>query len=93
VFGQEHPQLVEELISSPKQRPVYDKVGFVYDNVKKVFKKVDFSGFARFLPDAAKRTAVVTQRMITRGRSDPGESNPPRSQAAGHAGGSGVRGR
>jgi hypothetical protein len=29
---------------------------------------------------------------MTRGRSDPGESNPPRSQAAGHAGGSGVRG-
>jgi hypothetical protein len=36
---------------------------------------------------------IVMQRMITRGRSDPGESNPPRSQAAGHAGGSGVRGR
>jgi hypothetical protein len=35
----------------------------------------------------------VTLRMMTRGRSDPGESNPPRSQAAGHAGGSGVRGR
>jgi hypothetical protein len=37
--------------------------------------------------------ACVTLRMITQGRSDPGESNPPRSQAAGHAGGSGVRGR
>jgi hypothetical protein len=36
---------------------------------------------------------TVTLRMMTRGRSDPGESNPPRSQAAGHAGGSGVRGR